>query len=213
MIKILIADDHQMFIDGLKSILSQQEQCEIIAEANNGLEVLEQLKMHAIDVVLMDVNMPEMDGIEATKKVRELHPEVKILMLTMFNTRDYIEKLLKAGAHGYILKNTGKDELIEAIEKVNSGESFFSEEVKLKIMEGLQQKKNLEKDMFNIELTEREKQVLTLIVKEYTTNEIAEELFISPHTVETYRKNLTSKLPVKNIAGLVRYAIQMGLVD
>lgn len=213
MIKILIADDHQMFIDGLKSILSQQEQCEIIAKANNGLEVLEQLKMHAIDVVLMDVNMPEMDGIEATKMVRELHPEVKILMLTMFNTRDYIEKLLKAGAHGYILKNTGKDELIEAIEKVNSGESFFSEEVKLKIMEGLQQKKNLEKDMFNIELTEREKQVLTLIVKEYTTNEIAEELFISPHTVETYRKNLTSKLPVKNIAGLVRYAIQMGLVD
>jgi DNA-binding NarL/FixJ family response regulator len=213
MIKILIADDHQMFIDGLKSILSQQKQCEIIAEANNGLEVLEQLNSHTIDVVLLDVNMPEMDGIAATKKIRELHPEVKVLMLTMFNTRDYIEKLLKAGAHGYILKNTGKEELIEAIEKVHSGESFFSEEVKLKIMEGLQQKKKLEQDMFQIELTEREQQVLTLIVKEYTTNEIAEELFISPHTVETYRKNLTSKLPVKNIAGLVRYAIQMGLVD
>ena len=161
----------------------------------------------------MDINMPEMDGIEATKLVKTKHPLLKILMLTMFSSRDYIEKLLRAGADGYILKNTGKAELQEAIETLMNGESYFSKEVTERIMEGLQKKKNMEKSTYLVELTEREIDVLKLIVQEFTTAEIAEKLFISTHTVETHRKNLISKLNVRNIAGLVKYAMQNGLVE
>jgi len=213
MTKIIIADDHQMFIDGLKSLLNTNNQLEIVGEANNGKQLLELLANTPSDIVLMDVNMPEMDGVEATKQLAQHYPHIKVLMLTMFNTRDYIEKLLKAGAHGYILKNTGKEELFEAIEKVMAGESYFSKEVTERIMEGLQRKKTIEKDPMMVELTDREKEVLKLIVQEMTSNEIAEKLFISFHTVETHRKNLISKLGVKNIAGLVKYAFQQGLID
>lgn len=213
MIKIVIADDHRMFIDGLKALLKTQKQFSITGEALNGKQLLEILGNTAADIILMDVNMPEMDGIEATKQVKLHYPQIKVLMLTMFNTRDYIEKLLRAGADGYILKNTGKEELTIAIETIMRGESFFSKEVTEKIMEGLQKKKNQENDPMMTELTEREKDVLKLIVEELTTNEISETLHISPHTVETHRKNLISKLQVKNIAGLVKYAIQHGLAE
>jgi DNA-binding NarL/FixJ family response regulator len=212
MIQLIIADDHQMFIDGLRSLLKPQKNISISGEAHNGDEVLQLLEKNTpADIILMDVNMAGLNGIEATKIVRHRYPEIKILTLTMFNTRDYIEKVLKAGAHGYILKNTGKEELNEAIEKVMKGESFFSREVTERIMEGLQGKKRMEEDPMMVELTEREKDVLKLIVEEYTTQEIADKHFISFHTVETHRKNLISKLNVKNIAGLVKYAMQRGL--
>jgi DNA-binding NarL/FixJ family response regulator len=213
MIKIIIADDHQLFIDGIKSLVKTMKNMEIVAEVNNGKELLEVLEKKTCDIVLMDINMPEMDGIEATKLVKTKHPLLKILMLTMFSSRDYIEKLLRAGADGYILKNTGKAELQEAIETLMNGESYFSKEVTERIMEGLQKKKNMEKSTYLVELTEREIDVLKLIVQEFTTAEIAEKLFISTHTVETHRKNLISKLNVRNIAGLVKYAMQNGLVE
>ena len=213
MIKIIIADDHQLFIDGIKSLVKTMKNMEIVAEVNNGKELLEVLEKTTCNIVLMDINMPEMDGIEATKLVKTKHPLLKILMLTMFSSRDYIEKLLRAGADGYILKNTGKAELQEAIETLMNGESYFSKEVTERIMEGLQKKKNMEKSTYLVELTEREIDVLKLIVQEFTTAEIAEKLFISTHTVETHRKNLISKLNVRNIAGLVKYAMQNGLVE
>lgn len=213
MIRIIIADDHQMFIDGLKALLKTQKQFAITGEALNGKQLLQVLNTQDADIILMDVNMPEMDGAEATRQIKQQYPQTKVIMLTMFNTRDYIEKLLKAGADGYILKNTGKEELILAIETVYRGESFFSREVTDKIMEGLQKKKSAETDPLLTELTEREKDVLKLIVQELTTNEISEKLHISTHTVETHRKNLISKLQVKNIAGLVKYAIQYGLAE
>lgn len=213
MIKIYIADDHQMFIDGIKSILKSNKNFSIVGDANTGVQLLAGLESIATDVILMDVNMPVMDGVEATKQVRQKYPNIKILMLTMFNTRDYIEKLLRVGAHGYILKNTGKEELTEAIEAVMRGESYFSKEVTERIMEGLQKKKLNESNPMLVELTEREKDVLRLIAQELTTQEIAEKLFISFHTVETHRKNLISKLAVRNTAGLVKYAVLQGYVD
>lgn len=213
MIKIIIADDHQLFIDGIKSIIKSIKNLEICAEVNNGKQLLVCLSTQACDVILMDINMPDMDGIEATKEVKKLYPDIKIIMLTMYSSRDYIEKLLRVGADGYILKNTGKEELQKAIETVYRGESYFSVEVTERIMEGLQKKKSAERNSFMVELTEREIDVLKLIVQELTTSEIAEKLFISTHTVETHRKNLISKLNVRNIAGLVKYAIQNGLVD
>lgn len=213
MIKIIIADDHQLFIDGIKSLVKSMKNMEIIAEVANGKLLLEALENNKCDIILMDINMPEMDGVEATKQVKIKYPSIKILMLTMFSNREYIEKLLRAGADGYLLKNTGKAELQEAIETIINGESYFSKEVTERIMEGLQKKKNAEKNTYIVELTEREIEVLKLIVQEFTTAEIAEKLFISTHTVETHRKNLISKLNVRNIAGLVKYAMQNGLVD
>ena len=213
MIKIIIADDHQLFIDGIKSILKSIRNMEIIGEVNNGNLLLELLEQQQCDVILMDINMPEMNGIDATKLIKSKFPGIRILMLTMYSSRDYIEKLLRVGADGYILKNTGKEELQEAIETVYKGESFFSKEVTERIMEGLQKKKTTEKNAYVVELTEREIDVLKLIVQEFTTTEIAEKLFISTHTVETHRKNLISKLNVRNIAGLVKYAMQHGLVE
>lgn len=213
MIKIIIADDHQLFIDGIKSLVKSMKNMEIIAEVANGKLLLEALENNKCDIILMDINMPEMDGVEATKQVKTKYPSIKILMLTMFSNREYIEKLLRAGADGYLLKNTGKAELQEAIETIINGESYFSKEVTERIMEGLQKKKNAEKNTYIVELTEREIEVLKLIVQEFTTAEIAEKLFISTHTVETHRKNLISKLNVRNIAGLVKYAMQNGLVD
>ncbi len=213
MIKIIIADDHQLFIDGIKSLVKSMKNMEIIAEVANGKLLLEALENNKCDIILMDINMPEMDGVEATKQVKIKYPSIKILMLTMFSNREYIEKLLRAGADGYLLKNTGKAELQEAIETIINGESYVSKEVTERIMEGLQKKKNAEKNTYIVELTEREIEVLKLIVQEFTTAEIAEKLFISTHTVETHRKNLISKLNVRNIAGLVKYAMQNGLVD
>lgn len=211
MTRILIADDHQMFIDGVKSLLSSNKRFSVIGEAHNGEEVINILSKEKVDIVLLDMNMPVMDGMQTLKVIREKLPLMKVIMLTMFSTRDYIEKLLKAGANGYILKNTGKDELTLGIDTVMRGESFFSKEVTERIMEGLQGKKASSVKTGIIELTEREKQVLVLIVKEMTTQEIADKLFISTNTVETHRKNLISKLNVRNIAGLVKYALQNGL--
>jgi len=149
--------------------------------------------------------------LSALKELKEKHPAVKVIMLTMHNSSDHIQKLLKAGADGYILKNTGKEELSLGIETVMRGKSFFSREVTEVIMENLQGKKSRAQAV--TELTARETEVLKLIVKELTTHEIAEQLFISPNTVETHRKNLISKLNVKNVAGLVKYALQHGLAD
>jgi len=211
MIKIVIADDHQMFIDGIRALLAGNSSLQIVAEAHNGSEALQAIVQQQANLVLLDVNMPVMDGLSALKELKEKHPAVKVIMLTMHNSSDHIQKLLKAGADGYILKNTGKEELSLGIETVMRGKSFFSREVTEVIMENLQGKKSRAQAV--TELTARETEVLKLIVKELTTHEIAEQLFISPNTVETHRKNLISKLNVKNVAGLVKYALQHGLAD
>jgi DNA-binding NarL/FixJ family response regulator len=211
MIKAIIVDDHQIFIDGLKELFKSIEGIKIVGEANNGIDLIDLLSKQETDVILMDVNMPKMDGIAATEYVVKKYSAIKVLMLTMHDTRAYIEKLLKTGAHGYILKNTGKAELKNAIEKVNAGGSYYSQEVTQTIMDGIQQKNKTQKEVGNVELTDREKDVLKWIAQELTTHEIAEKLFISHHTVESHRKNLISKLGVRSLAGLVKYAVKMGL--
>lgn len=210
MIHLIIADDHQMFIDGIKSLLEHQPNILIIGEAQNGREVLELLAKKKADIILMDINMPELNGVDATKQIHKQYPGVKVLMLTMHNTKEYISQMISAGASGYILKNTGKEELIAAIEAIYRGENYYSKEVTLRIMESMKPKRE-QQYVGDVELTEREKDVLKLIVQELTNAEIAEKLFISHHTVETHRKNLISKLNVKNTAGLVKYAIQNNL--
>lgn len=212
MIKIAIADDHQMMIDGLKSLLEHEKKVTVVGEALNGEEIIKIIEKKKTDVVLMDVRMPVMDGIEATELISQKFPSVKVLMLTMHNTREYIEKVIKSGAAGYILKNTGKQELMKAIETIYSGEHYYSREVTGQVMESFQKKKKNYSEI-PVELTEREKEVIKLVAKQFKTSEIAEKLSLSHHTVETHRKNLISKLNVRNTAGLVIYAIENDLTN
>lgn len=206
MINLLIADDHQVVIDGLRSLLSLEADFNVVGEALNGKMVLEALKDQKVDVVLLDINMPVMDGIETAKFMRVHYPDVKILILTMYNKPEFIRNILEAGASGYVLKNAGKEELIDAIRKVEKGEEYFSISVTKTMMESFRSGSDSNK----VELTKRERGVLTLIAEGDKTSEIAEKLLISTHTVDTHRYNLLSKLNIKNTAGLVRYAIKNG---
>jgi DNA-binding NarL/FixJ family response regulator len=213
MIKLLIADDHQMLKDGLIALLKDNKEIEIVAEASNGIEVLEMMNKYLVDVVILDINMPIMDGIVTCRKIKQMHPLVKILVLTMYDEGKLISKIVKNGATGYILKNTGKEKLIEAIKTVHNGGTYFSEQVKAALIASLVSEKSKNNHSYIPILTRREKEIIELIVYEYTTHEIAEKLFISEKTVETHRKNLLQKLNTRNTAGLVRVAIQRGLVE
>ena len=206
-IKIVIVDDHKIFLDGLRTVLEGAEQLEVLGEAQNYEELNKLLTQVKPDVLLLDINMPGKDGIEITKILKEKQPDVKILLLTMHNETGIIQKGLEAGIDGYVLKNTDRYELIAAIESIVEGESYYSEKVTKTIMEGL--KPQGQGSYANsVKLTRREVDVMKLIAEEFTTTEIADKLTISQHTVESHRKNLLSKLNVRNTAGLVRYAVK-----
>jgi DNA-binding NarL/FixJ family response regulator len=215
-IRILLADDHQLFIDGIASLLSRIEDVTVVATANNGNEVLKVLANQTCDLVIMDVHMPGMDGIETTRVIRQLHPSVKVLTLTMDNELGITKQILKAGASGYILKNTGRDEFEKAIRKIVAGENYFSEAVMLELAQQYMPQPIKQKDAKGSApqlLSRRESEILSLIAREYSNQEIGEKLFISSKTVETHRKNLMRKLGVKNALGLVKAAIRSGLLE
>jgi len=214
MIRIMIADDHNMFVEGIESILDGIENIQVVAKCYTGPEVFEKIPTTPVDVVLLDINLPGMNGLEVCQKLSKEYPEVKVLALSMHNEESFVTEILKYGAQGYILKNTGKKELISAIEMVNSGQSYFSEEVTETIMKSLvnQRTGNKKAAMLTPKISRREKDVLELIVKEHTTQEIADTLFISLKTVESHRRSLLTKLGVRNTAGLVRVAIEHQLM-
>ncbi|HRI33091.1 MAG: response regulator transcription factor [Saprospiraceae bacterium] len=215
MIKIVIADDHTMFVDGIESILKNETNIKVVDRCFNGKKVFDILKKKAVDVLLLDINLPELNGIQVAQRIQKEYPQVKILALSMYNEESFVTEILKSGALGYVLKNTGRIELIKAIETVASGQTYFSAEVTETIM-GRLRKKNTQKKKNNIllpKISRREREVLTLIVKEHTTQEIAERLFISLKTVESHRSSLISKLNVRNTAGLVRATIEYHLLD
>lgn len=211
MIKVLIADDHQMFIDGLRSLLEGSEDISVVGEAGNGQRVIELCEHQAVDIVIMDINMPEMDGIQATRELLRKHPNIKVLGLSMFNDREYISDILKAGARGYILKNTGKETLLNAIRSLQSGGNFLAEEVSKTLLNSFI--KNPGFGQVVEKLSDREKEVLGCIASGLTTHEIAEQLFISKNTVETHRKNLLYKLKARNTAELVNNAYKQKLIQ
>lgn len=208
MIRLLLADDHLLFLDGLGALFADEIDITITGKATNGREVLRLLKEHETDLVLLDVNMPVLDGLETTVQAKALYPDLKILILTMYNTHEFISNLVKAGADGYILKNTGKEELLKAVRQVVRGENYFSTAVTTTLVSGIRSTNKTEEE---VPLSKREIEVLKLISQEFTTHEIADKLFLSAHTIDTHRKNLLSKLNVKNTAGLVRYAITKGI--
>ena len=216
-IKVILVDDHEIIRDGIKALLKGANGIEIVGEAENGREAIEILENGGIDLVLMDISMPVMNGIDATKYISKNFSEVKVMVLSMHDDESHIINMLKAGAVGYIFKNIGKVKLIEAINAVSSGDNFFAKEASQRIMEHFMQNKGHEKkngSLKDIErLTDREKEVLRLIAEEYTNQEIADKLFLSPRTIDTHRRNLLQKLKVKNTAGLVKFAMKCGLLD
>lgn len=215
-IRLLLADDHQMLLDGIRALLRDVEDITVVGEASHGAEVIAFVEQQPVDVILMDINMPVMSGIETTAHIVKHFPSIRIIALTMHSERSFISRILKAGAAGYVLKNTGKQELLTAIHKVASGETYFSNEVASVMMEQYMPQSSLRRSGFEPsihELTKREVEILKLIAQEMTNNEIAGRLFISMYTVETHRKNLIRKIGVKNTAGLVKFALQQGLAE
>lgn len=216
LITVLIVDDHKIIRDGIKSLLEDAPNIQIVGEASNGLEAIEFFKNQPTDIVIMDIRMPEMGGIETTKFLTENYPGVKILALTMHDEEAFISKMLHAGASGYLLKNVGKEEFITAIHKIYKGENYFSLDVATKMMTKFMSSKPVEDDEVveddDLQLTKREIEVIKLIAEGLTSQDIADKLFISPRTVDTHRRNLLQKLNVKNTAELIKYAIKHNIV-
>lgn len=216
LITVLIVDDHKIIRDGIKSLLEDAPNIQIVGEASNGLEAIEFFKKQPTDIVIMDIRMPEMGGIETTKFLTDNYPGVKILALTMHDEEAFISKMLHAGASGYLLKNVGKEEFITAIHKIYKGENYFSLDVATKMMTKFMSSKPVEDDEAveddDLQLTKREIEVIKLIAEGLTSQDIADKLFISPRTVDTHRRNLLQKLNVKNTAELIKYAIKHNIV-
>lgn len=208
---ILIVDDHQLVIDGLKSMLASEKNYVIKGEALNGQQALEMItsKPEEYQLVVTDITMPLMSGIELCKIVKEQFPQIKVLILSMHNSITIVKDALNAEADGYMLKNTGQDEFIKAIERVLGDGTYFSQDI-LPIILNLFQKEK--KETLKNALSQREKEVLELIVQEYTSREIAEKLFISKQTVDTHRINIMQKTDCKTLVGLIKYAIQSGYI-
>ncbi len=206
-LKIYIVDDHQMLIDGLKALLSGETHLSVIGQNTLPKIASQEIAKLCPDIVLTDINMPEMDGIELTKEIKKTNPEVKVIALSMFGERETISDMLKAGVSAYILKNTGKQELLNAIDKVANGGTFFSDEVADEM-----KKVNTTSESKEITLSLREIEVVELIAKEYTNAKIAEALFISERTVETHRKNIFRKTDTKSVIGLLKYCVDKRII-
>jgi DNA-binding NarL/FixJ family response regulator len=206
MINIIIADDHEIVVEGLHSLLENEEGITIVGEAYNGEEVIPLLESNAVDVAVLDISMPKMDGIDLTKFIKSNYPKVKILILTMHNEIGFIRRIIEAGAHGYILKNKGKEELVRAIQALYNGNEYLGEEVTKTLFSSIRNTTVYGE----IQLTKREKEVLKLIANSFTTPKISDELNIAPSTVETHRRNLIEKTGVQNSKGLVKFAIENG---
>ena len=200
---ILIADDHQLFREGLSMLVSRIEDITIIGHAKNGKEVIELCKTNKINLILMDLEMPEMGGIEATEIIKHDYPNIKVIAVTMLNEFNTIKKAIRTGIDGYIIKNLGIEELQKAIVTVMSGNVYLSPEISNILILGVAGRKL--NQAFVPSLTRREKEIIYLIIGGLTNEAIAEKLFLSPLTVNTHRKNVLSKLNLKNTAMLVKY--------
>ena len=212
-IKVLLVDDHKIVRDGIQLMLESQAGIDVVAEAEDGDAVKNILDDTAVDVIIMDINMPSMNGIKTTQMVKEKYPDIKVLALTMSSDDSHIRQMVQAGASGYIMKSAGREELTSAIHDVMNGKHYFSDQATQSIMMDLVKNKGKSSTPGPIHITERELEVLQLIVKEHTNQEIAEKLYISPRTVDAHRRNLLQKTGARNTAGLVKYAFQNGLIN
>ncbi len=215
-IKILLADDELLFRKGIAFLLEREKNIEIIFEASDGSEILDYLKKNKVypDIILMDLKMPNLNGVEATKIIQKDFPEIKIIALTSYDSKSFINNMIQVGASSYLIKNATPTEMIFTINEVAKNGFYYNESVMQVINEcATQIQKNSKLILEENFLTSREKEVLELICKQFNTQEIADKIFISPRTVEGHRTNLLLKTDCKNIAGLVVYAIQNKIID
>ena len=209
-IRIIIADDHQLFRNGLKILLNAFAEFEVIGEASNGLEFLNIIKNTKADVALMDINMPEMDGIEATRKGLEICPGINIIALSMYGEEEYYNKMVDAGAKGFLLKDSDISEVKEAILTIIKGGNYFSQELLYHVIQKIKHRENESK---TANLSKREKEILLKICEGLSNHEIADALFISKRTVDKHRANLLGKTNSKNTASLILFSIRNKLIE
>lgn len=203
-IRIALVDDHVLVRDGVKSLLSAMPHFQVVGQAESGAQALQMVASVELDILLVDVGLQDMNGLELTRRLRALYPGIKILMLSMYDNQEYVRTSINAGALGYVLKNAPSTELIAAIEAIVAGGSFYSPEIARKLVSNQRDE---------AELTPREVQVLSMIAKGANNKEMARELGISVRTVETYRLSIRRKLNIDTAAALVKYAIEQGLVS
>jgi len=206
MITLAIADDHALFREGLVSLLEEEKEIQIIGQAANGIEVLELVQNARPDLLLLDIEMPGMDGFDTMRALKEQKISIKILVLTMHKSPQFIKNILKAGASGYLQKDAGKTKLVEAITSIHATGTFYTPETGKLLVESMRD------SYINTRISPRELEIIKHIADQHTTLEIADKLCISVHTVESHRKNILLKLDLKNSVGLVKYAIQKGLI-
>lgn len=214
-VKILIADDHDLIHNGIKNMLRPIKRYKIIGKANNGAEAVQKAMELKPDVILMDISMPVLNGIEATKIITDKFPDIKIIALTQYEEQEYVVQILKSGGSGYLLKNSKKKEFIEAIESVLSGKKVFSKKISEQLINGLIHKTTADDkpEEHEIPLTKREIEIIKKIADDMSNQQIADELHISLRTVETHRRNLMQKLNVKTVVALLKYAAQHNIIS
>ncbi|MEX0609492.1 MAG: response regulator transcription factor [Balneolaceae bacterium] len=213
-IKIAIVDDHKIVRDGIRAMIEDEPGLDVVYEAEHGEQIVEFCNANEVDLIVMDITMPVMDGIEATEIIKEKHSEIKVLALTMLNEDHHIRKMITAGASGYILKSSGKEELLKAIKMLIQDQHYFSDGATQSILKELVKPViSKSKSSSEVHVTERELEVLKLIVEEHTNQEIADKLYLSVRTVDAHRRNLLQKIGAKNTAGLVKYAVKHKLTS
>lgn len=212
-IKIILADDHTILRDGLKAVLKTDKTIDILGESGDGEETILLVKKLNPDIVILDINMPKLNGIETARKIRKFNSTVKILILTMYEQENYIFDAVTSGINGYIFKMSDTDEFLTAIKKLAAGEDYFSEKILKTVFKGFQESSNNYITLGKYHLTVREKEILQLIARGFTSQEIAEKLFISYFTVSKHRKNILEKLRLKNTAELIHFSIKEGLIE
>jgi len=214
MIRVVLTDDHAIIRDGISSLLRDEAGLEVVGEAANGQQLLDFLETASADVVLLDLNMPIMDGFTTIGHLRRLHPQVKVLVLSMLDHERYVAQALEAGALGYALKNTGRTELIYAISSVANGQPFLCTAIGMALLRRLQTSEPVASEAPKTgSLSKRELEVLRLIAEGMTNAEIADKLFTSKRTIETHRQNIIEKTQAKNTAALIKYAVSNGMLN
>ncbi|MBS4027422.1 MAG: response regulator transcription factor [Ignavibacteriales bacterium] len=213
-IKVLLADDHEIVRQGLRSLMEQTNDIEVVAEAEDGKEAVAKAAQFLPDVVVMDIGMPTLNGMEATRQIKKTYPDMHVLILTMHATEEYISQILQAGASGYVLKKSAYQELLAAIRAVNKGQSYLSPEVSKKVIDEYvsRTKEMVIKDSYE-SLTTREREILQLLAEGKSNQEIAGSLFISTKTVETHKAHILEKLDLRSVTELVKYAMRKGIIS
>lgn len=210
MIRVVIADDLPMFREGMHLLLDKQKELEITGEAGNGKELLDSVRQHRPDVVITDIEMPVMNGIEATKEIKKEFPETGVIALTMYGDDYLIEDMLEAGANGYLLKNTTSEELVTAVKTVHEGHPYFCNATSLRLSKLIAKNKILQ-DQKKADFSEKEIEIIQLICEQYASKEIADKTSLAHRTVEKYRDHIMQKTGSRNVVGIVIYAIKHGI--